>query len=394
MNAVVIVANGFSRENVRLQPWRYLYEIACHISEKRKVVVITDGETDADEQLWDEGINVVATSNLSVHQWSRLGGLIMSYGPVQLWWSVTPRSIAYQRLLKTISCEKYALITCPLYTYMQLIRAKMAGVPFSELRALWQQRLVPRKLFVNMLGGGLFDRVFTQSQANADVLINSGVPEKILSVLRVGIDPADRGPVDMDDDELGATRLSYVDGAVTLMYFGAVRQIRGFYKLLEAFSVVVKKTNTVNLVVLARGADDEKLAEINRSILRAGLVGRVTVIGGWLSREQVWAHIECCDIVVLPFVIVPSDVPIAILESLARGKPVIGSSVDGIPELIEGRGAIVDPLDIDAFSSAILDLAGDADKRKSLGINAFEYMKTYPDWGSIGEQAVSMAGLA
>lgn len=391
---IVIVANGLSRENVRLQPWRYLYEIARSIAVRHKVVMITEGPEPRDEEWWEEGFHVVKSSFLSVRRQTELQGLITEYEPRQLWWSVTPRSIAYWPTLKNIGCDKYALVTCPLYRYGQLIRASRAGVPFEELGILWKQRLVPRGLFARMLNHKLINKIFVQSMANQRALVESGVQATKLRLLRVGIDTGDREAVAPAVLQAEQARLVRKVNEVSFLYFGAVRRIRGFDALVEAFARLAQATANAKLVVLARGADEEKIHWITARFDKAGLADRVTVLGGWLSREQVLAHVEACDVAVLPFVIVPSDVPIAILEAMARGKPVIGTPIDGIPELIEDRGVVVDPLDPTAFSSAMLRLVEDTGLRKRLGQNAREFMRTYPDWETVGRQALTESGLA
>lgn len=393
-DCIVFVAHGFTRENVPLQPWRYLFEIARRIAETRNVVVITEGAGDSEEEAWDEGIFVVKSRHLSVRRQKSLVQLISLYRPQQLWWSVTPRSIAYWRLLRAIHCDKYALITCPLYSYTELARASLAGVPFDELRALWQQRLVPRRLFTMMLRSRAFKKLFIQSEANANILVKSGVQKEKLFVLRVGIDAADRGPVNTQVLEKEKARLGLDEHNASLLYFGAIRKIRGFDALIDAFSLVAQEEKNVSLVVLARGADIKVISAVREQIARANLTGRVRVIGGWLTREQVWAHIESSDLVVLPFVIVPSDVPIAILEAMARGRPVIGSSIDGIPELISERGVVVDPLNSRLFANAMLSLIVDKGERDRLGENARNFMKDYPEWGVIGNQVIKEAELA
>lgn len=389
-----MVANGLSRENVRLQPWRYLYEIARRIAAKHKVVMITEGAVPKKEEWWEEGFHVVKSSFLSVRRQTELQELIAGYSPGQLWWSVTPRSIAYWPTLRNIGCDKYALVTCPLYEYGQLMRASRAGVPFEELGVLWKQRLVPRGLFARMLNTSLINKVFIQSVANQRVLEKAGVLPEKLRLLRVGIDAGDREAVVTEALCAEQSRLGGRENEVIFLYFGAVRRIRGFDALVEAFARLARRTENARLVVLARGADEDKMQQISTQLGQAGLTGRVTVLGGWLSREQVWAHVEACDVAVLPFVIVPSDIPIAILEAMARGKPVIGTPIDGIPELIEGRGLVVDPLDPEVFSGAMRSLVEDEPLRERLGRNAHEFMRGYPDWEAVGQQALTEAGLA
>lgn len=395
-NCVVFVANGMSKENVRLQPWRYLYELANKIASRDgyRVVIVTEGEEPHEEDQWGASLYVVRTCLLSVRRQTELMRLIESYRPCQLWWSVTPRTIAYWRMLKSIGCDKYALVTCPLYEYWQLIKATLSGVPFSELGALWKQRLIPRKVFADMLREDMFLKVFAQSEANLRVLERAGVQKEKLRLLRVGIDPGDREPVPAAILEQERQRLGYGGQAVTFLYFGAVRKIRGFDALIKAFAHAAGSSPDIRLVVLARGADDGKLQEIADHLARTGLTDRVSVLGGWLSREQVWAHVESCDVVVLPFVIVPSDIPIAILEAMARGKPVIGTNVDGIPELVADRGMLVDPLDPRGFARVIERLAQDQGLRARLGSNALEYMRRYPDWDCVGRQALDEARIA
>ena len=393
--SVVIVANGISRENMRLQPWRYLYEIAVRIAHRHDTILVTEGNQDREEESWGDGrLRILRTRWLSVRHQRRLGRLIENLEPAQVWWSVTPRTVAYWPMLRRMSCDLYALITCPLYEYRQLVRASLAGVPFEELGVLWKQRLIPRRLFAGMLGRGLFRKVFVQSEANRRVLLAAGVFPARVSLLRVGIDAQDRAPVERD--ALAKVRAAQGDGpgAVRFLYFGAVRRIRGFDALLKAFTVAAALSPEARLVVLARGADEDKLGEIRNRLQARGLSERVDLVGGWLSREEVWGHIEASDAAVLPFVIVPSDIPIAILEAMARGRPVIGTPIDGIPELIEGRGMVVDPLDTGAFAQAMVRMTEDSELRSTLGTRARDYMQSYPDWNEVGDLAMREAALA
>jgi len=82
------------------------------------------------------------------------------------------------------------------------------------------------------------------------------------------------------------------------------------------------------------------------------------------------------------FVIVPSEwyenAPMSILESFAYGKPVIGTRIGGIPELItEGEnGYLVDPGAKDQLRAAILKLWNDRDAQRNMGRNARRLVET------------------
>jgi glycosyltransferase involved in cell wall biosynthesis len=82
------------------------------------------------------------------------------------------------------------------------------------------------------------------------------------------------------------------------------------------------------------------------------------------------------------FVVVPSEwyenAPMSILESFAYGKPVIGTRIGGIPELItEGaHGYLVDPESPEQLKTAIGKLWKDRQAQASMGRNARKLIET------------------
>ena len=104
--SIVFVANGFTKENIRLQPWRYVYEIACSRASNNKVVVITEGDTEKVETQWQENLTVIETKYHSVKKQKMLKTLILALKPDELWWSTTPRTLAFYPLLSSINCRR------------------------------------------------------------------------------------------------------------------------------------------------------------------------------------------------------------------------------------------------------------------------------------------------
>jgi glycosyltransferase involved in cell wall biosynthesis len=82
------------------------------------------------------------------------------------------------------------------------------------------------------------------------------------------------------------------------------------------------------------------------------------------------------------FVVVPSEwyenAPMSILESFAYGKPVIGTRIGGIPELItEGEhGQLVDPGAPEQLRSAIQGLWSNRDAQTRMGMSARQLIET------------------
>src|SRR3972149_7954662 len=72
------------------------------------------------------------------------------------------------------------------------------------------------------------------------------------------------------------------------------------------------------------------------------------------------------DLGALPFLLVPSDAPISILEAAAAGKPVVATAVDGIPSLLpDGALQLVPPGNVEALAGAILEAAAGRGEHRS-----------------------------
>jgi glycosyltransferase involved in cell wall biosynthesis len=64
--------------------------------------------------------------------------------------------------------------------------------------------------------------------------------------------------------------------------------------------------------------------------------------------------------------------PIALMEAMAAGLPVVATAVGGIPEIVGDAGMLVPPRDLCAFAEALSQLVADPDRRADLGRRARE----------------------
>ena len=94
------------------------------------------------------------------------------------------------------------------------------------------------------------------------------------------------------------------------------------------------------------------------------------------SRNDVENIIPSADILVLPSF--SESFGLVLIEALACGKPVIGSDVGGITEIItEDVGLLVDPNKVSSIASAIDNLVNDESYRNSLSLNARARAKVF-----------------
>ena len=109
------------------------------------------------------------------------------------------------------------------------------------------------------------------------------------------------------------------------LYFGRLSKEKGILNLINAFA----KCNKGNLYIAGEGPEKENIEKI---IKENNLEDRVKLLG-FLNKEQMTDATRKCKFVVVPSIWY-ENCPYSVLETLAIGKPIIGSNMGGIPELV------------------------------------------------------------
>lgn len=118
--------------------------------------------------------------------------------------------------------------------------------------------------------------------------------------------------------------------------------------------------------------EGELRPEVEAQIAQLGLVEHVALLGR-LPRDRVQALLADSDVMVLPSITADDNrregIPVALMEAMATGLPVISTGSSGIPELIEhGRsGLLVAERDGAALANAIALIAQSPEVAAHLG---------------------------
>ena len=132
--------------------------------------------------------------------------------------------------------------------------------------------------------------------------------------------------------------------------------------LLKALSML--DAHTPNWRVTIAGGGD--LAPYLDQAREGGIAGKVT-FAGWLSEPEIGALMATADIFVLPSR--AENQPIAILEAMARGLPVVSTTIGAIPEQVEDgvSGLLVPPGEPEALAGALARLVSRPAEREAMG---------------------------
>ena len=134
--------------------------------------------------------------------------------------------------------------------------------------------------------------------------------------------------------------------------------------LVEALAQVVAAAPHAVLLVAGDGPLRE---DLDKDVRARGLTAHVR-FAGWQS--DLCALYATCDIVAL--VSRNEGTPVAVIEAMAAGLPVVATAVGGVPDVIaDGRtGLLVPPASTAAIASALLRLVCDRTLRSRIGGDA------------------------
>lgn len=180
-----------------------------------------------------------------------------------------------------------------------------------------------------------------------------------------------------------------------VLYLGRLIPIKCPQDLVRAFPKVVKKVPNARLIFTGKGEEEMNLKKLVSDL---NLNDKV-IFAGFVSEDK-WDLLKRCDVFVLPSI--SEGHPIAVIEAMACGKPVIATNVGPFPEIIrDGETGLLVPLHSpDDLADAIIGLAFDEKKRLEMGTKAKEYVterfsinKTADDYLEIYERLINRKGL-
>ncbi len=211
------------------------------------------------------------------------------------------------------------------------------------------------------------DRIFAVSTALKSALEQNGI--KNVEVMYNGIDVAAWGSAPQDAADTFVAKHGLA-GKKTILFGGRISALKGGDVMLEALREVVQ--TELDAILLLLGTRDAYLDALMRCAKEWGIENHV-VSTGWLSGDELHAAYQAADVVVVPSMYL-DPLPTVVLEAMAAGKPVVGSCLGGIPEMVaDGEtGRTVNPYDPDLLVRAVAGLLADEQERAAFGEAARE----------------------
>lgn len=161
-------------------------------------------------------------------------------------------------------------------------------------------------------------------------------------------------------NETKKTDYTLGDGA---FYFGRLSKEKGILNLIEA----INNIPGARLIIAGDGPEREN---IQAYIKEHKLENRITLLG-YLNQNDIRENIRKCRFVTVPSIWY-ENCPYSILETMEIGKPIIGSKIGGIPELIQDgiNGFTYEHNDVTKLTNILMKLFGNDETVKQFSKNS------------------------
>ncbi|TLU65769.1 glycosyltransferase family 4 protein [Thalassotalea litorea] len=169
--------------------------------------------------------------------------------------------------------------------------------------------------------------VFVVSDALRTRLISLGVAADKLHLIYNGVDNSVFYPV--ANKQIGKLQ--------RLLYVGNLKANKGVMELIQSFIALLELQPGTELVIAGEGVMGAPMKQL---LEQAGVQDKVKFLGS-IAHSQVADEIRQAQIVVLPSY--AEGVPNILLEAMACGKPVVATTVGGIPEIVTDKTSILIP---------------------------------------------------
>ncbi len=248
--------------------------------------------------------------------------------------------------------------------------ARLAGLRRRVLSVhstgLWERGSSFTRLDRFFLRG--FERVVALADMHRDHLVEKEriEPGKI-SVINNGVDIDRFSPA---DDATGAAvreELGIGGGRFAVSIVAALRPEKNHEMFLYTAAVLKERQGErFVFLITGSGTEEKRLKELSS---RLGLGDSVRFLG---DREDVDMILKGSDALVLCSFPVVETFPLAVLEAMATGIPVISTGVGSVPEIIEDGvdGMIIESGDVEGLVAAIEALEGDDERAAVIGARA------------------------
>lgn len=284
------------------------------------------------------------------------------------------------KLAATLRREKIDLVHChsviATLCVLPIVRAcgKIPIVETCHGREYWRiGKAFKGSFWIDRQASRLIDRIIAVSEATAQFLQEEkGIATRKIEVIHNGRDLTSLMPATALERERARSQFN-LDKKPTLLMLGRLSEEKGHAVLLDSLKLL-RHQGCLPVVMFAGAGPLEE--ELRARCSQEGLDKQVRFLG---YRPDLQRVLAATDLVVMPSI--SEGLPLAAIEALGAGLPVIATNTGGIPEVVidDRTGLLVPCQDPERLSQAILRVLSDKELAQRLGREGRRFVELHFD---------------
>ena len=356
-----------------LMPWRTVLEVAKGIQARGNDVVVLNG-CHSNDMIYDyswQGVNIVGIQVGMDSLRERIDGMKVDVLYIPVTWRAGLKNIS---ALKSIPCNKVAYLSGGVYDLCGSMLLLMNS-SFNTAKPYLIESLVPKDILGSKLRDAGFGATIGLTELSTKMAVKAGLPNPIC--IHPGKDSFEE--IIPDNSALESFQLV---GKKWLLFTGSPAPIRGASVLIKAIDRA--NNDDITLVMLIRGDKGADLENVVRTQKNMKHPNRVIVINEKLSREQLRAFFGAAWYAVLPFLTVPSEVPLTYFELLSCGTPIVSFPNGGTTEYLYSS-LVLAKRTINGMAAVLDEVWNNTDLRKQRSDAGLEIMAAHSTWEDVSK---------
>lgn len=362
----------------RLMPWRTLLEVAKHASREIEIAICS-AQTPEEMREYD-GVRIFSIDygTEALCQFVDDGG-----------WDVVYYPITYRQGLKnmdkltSIKARKIAYIPggmCPLTGSLKLIQMGEAkrAIPYL-LDTVLPHRLIAKKL--QIIG---FEGIICQSPLTAADAVKSGWNKIVMAL------PGNEPYLDNKTFDASFYKKLGLEGHRFILFSGAPAPTRGAVLAMKAFDQIADKVPNTKIVMLMRRDVNSDFTAFNKAVTEIKHKDKFFISYDKLTHDQLFYFFKNAWAVMLPFLIIPSEIPLTYFEVMELGTPVISFENGGSTDYLKKGLKIAKHRTVFSYAKAIVEICQNEAERNRLSTLSKEIMSQHPTWEETSNKWLSV----
>lgn len=167
-----------------------------------------------------------------------------------------------------------------------------------------------------------------------------------------------------------------------LLFVGRLSPVKGVNYLIRALPRILEKFPKARLEIVGYGSQEKELKALVKNL---SLENKIIFSGGVVNKELP-KYYHKSSVYILPSLV--EGLPVAIMEAMACGCPVIATSVGGVTDLIENNvtGLLIIPKSVDEISQSVIKILSDKTLRENIIRNARKKIEENYEWNIIASK--------